>query len=259
MSKLELTDNTTSGKIFNLLTWLFYFLYLWKCINVISDNALNTLISFLYNLFQLMSLQDKVLAAALHVIPTSVYMLCKFLIIDRDCFERYIVCPACTKIYKNEDCFIDGSTVPRLLKCNNILRQTKRRTEYCNQLMFRKVVLKGGDEAFYPLKTFCYRSLIDSLENILRRPGYEELCEHWRNREQVIWHAYDIYDGNIWQIFQQKHGREFLKKHYSYGLQLNIDWFQPFSRRKDVSVGVMYMCLLNLPLEHRYKRRTLSC
>ena len=58
----------------------------------------------------------------------------------------------------------------------------------------------------------------------------------------------------MWQAFQQESGRDFLKERYSYGLQLNIDWFQPFARRKDISVGVIYMCLLNLPLEMRYKR-----
>lgn len=257
MSKLTLTDESASGKIFNLITWLFYFIYLWKCVNVISDNALSTLLHFLYNIFQLMSLQDKLLAAALHIIPTSVYMLRKFLLVDRDNFVRYIVCPNCTKMYKYDDCFIDDHTIPRLLKCNDILRQTKRKTTYCNQIMFRKIILKGGDEAFYPRKVFCFRSLIDSLEDILRRPGYEELGEHWRNRETIPGHACDVYDGKVWQAFQQESGRDFLKERYSYGLQLNIDWFQPFARRKDISVGVIYMCLLNLPLQMRYKRENI--
>ena len=202
-----------------------------------------------------MSLQDKLLATALHVIPTSVYMLRKVLLLDRDNFVRYIVCPTCTKIYKHSDCFIDDQTVPIKLKCNNVLRQTKRKriTTYCNQTMFRKIVLKGGAEAFYPLKTFCFRSLIDSLEDILRRPEYEELCEHWRNRETIPRHACDVYDGKVWKAYQQESGRDILKERYSYGLQLNIDWFQPFSRRKDVSIGAINMCLLNLPIEMRYK------
>ena len=176
-----------------------------------------------------MSLQDKLLATALHVIPTSVYMLRKVLLLDRDNFVRYIVCPACTKIYKNSDCFIDDQTVPIKLKCNNVLRQTKRKriTTYCNQTMFRKIVLK----------------------DILRRPEYEELCEHWRNRETIPRHACDVYDGKVWKAYQQESGRDILKERYSYGLQLNIDWFQPFSRRKDVSIGAIKMCLLNLPID----------
>ena len=241
----------------NLITWLFYFLYLWKCINVISDNALNTLLYFLYNLFELMSLQDQLVAAALHVIPTSVYMLPKFLLVDRENFERFIVCPHCTKLYKHADCFNDGDTIPHLLRCNNVVKQSKRRKTFCNQIMFKKVILKGGDDAYYPLKTFSFRSLIESLESLLCRPGYEDMCEQWRTRETIPGHAYDIYDGEIWKSFQKVNGRDFLSERYSYCLQLNIDWFQPFSRRKDVSVGVIYMCLLNLPLNLRYKRENI--
>lgn len=257
ISKLPLKDNSSNGKLVNLITWMFYFIYLWKCVNVISDNALNTLLYFLYSIFQLMSLQDQLLAAALHVIPTSVYMLRRFLLVDRDNFERFIVCPKCTKVYKRAECFTEGNTLPELLHCNNIMRKTKRRTTHCNQMMFRKVFLKGGDEAYYPLKTYCFKSLIESLEDLLCRPGYEELCEHWRSREKLAGYAYDVYDGDIWQSFQTVKGRDFLAKENSYCFQLNIDWFQPFSRRKDVSVGVIYMCLLNLPLNLRYKRENI--
>jgi len=34
---------------------------------------------------------------------------------------------------------------------------------------------------------------------------------------------------------------------------LNVDWFQPYSRRSDVSVGVIYLVILNLPREERFK------
>ena len=32
-----------------------------------------------------------------------------------------------------------------------------------------------------------------------------------------------------------------------------MDWFQPFKRRSDVSLGVIYLALLNLPREERFK------
>jgi len=32
-----------------------------------------------------------------------------------------------------------------------------------------------------------------------------------------------------------------------------VDWFQPFKRRSDVSLGVIYLALLNLPREERFK------
>lgn len=35
---------------------------------------------------------------------------------------------------------------------------------------------------------------------------------------------------------------------------LNVDWFQPFKHRKDISVGVLYMVVMNLPRSERFKR-----
>ena len=36
---------------------------------------------------------------------------------------------------------------------------------------------------------------------------------------------------------------------------LNVDWFQPFKHRNDYSVGVMYMVLMNLPRNIRFKKQ----
>ena len=36
-------------------------------------------------------------------------------------------------------------------------------------------------------------------------------------------------------------------------LQLNLDWFQPFTRRNNVSIAAIYIAILNLPREERYK------
>ena len=35
--------------------------------------------------------------------------------------------------------------------------------------------------------------------------------------------------------------------------KLNLDWFQPFTRRKNISIGAIYIAILNLPREDRYK------
>jgi len=45
----------------------------------------------------------------------------------------------------------------------------------------------------------------------------------------------------------------FLQQHRSYGLMLNIDWFQPYKDRKN-SIGIVYMANLNLPRSIRHKR-----
>ena len=45
----------------------------------------------------------------------------------------------------------------------------------------------------------------------------------------------------------------FLREETSLALQLNLDWFQPFTRRNNISVGAIYLSILNLPREDRYK------
>ena len=48
----------------------------------------------------------------------------------------------------------------------------------------------------------------------------------------------------------------FLAAPFTYGLALNIDWFQLFSHTV-YSVGVMYATILNLPRHMRYKRKNI--
>ena len=46
---------------------------------------------------------------------------------------------------------------------------------------------------------------------------------------------------------------QFLSVPRNYGLMLNFDFFQPIKHRKDYSVGVLYLVLLNLPRHLRFK------
>ena len=45
-----------------------------------------------------------------------------------------------------------------------------------------------------------------------------------------------------------------MEGNHTYGLMVNVDWFQPYKRRVDISVGVLYMVLMNLPRAQRFKR-----
>ena len=39
---------------------------------------------------------------------------------------------------------------------------------------------------------------------------------------------------------------------------MNFDWFQPQKRRSDFSVGVLYLVLMNLSREERFKLENVS-
>lgn len=83
-----------------------------------------------------------------------------------------------------------------------------------------------------------------------------EKCEKWRsngtsgNYDDVLT---DVYHGQLWKDFQKFNGEDFLNSPRNYGLMLNFDYFQPMKHRKDYSVGVLYLVLLNLPRSERFK------
>ena len=60
----------------------------------------------------------------------------------------------------------------------------------------------------------------------------------------------DVYDGKVWKDFN---GKDFLNSPRSLAFVLNVDWFELYVRRSDVSVGGIYLVLLNLPREERFK------
>jgi hypothetical protein len=74
-------------------------------------------------------------------------------------------------------------------------------------------------------------------------------CFHWKGikSDDIL---RDLYDGRVW-----KENIDFFKNG-GIGLILNIDWYQPFSSSK-YSVGVMYLALMNLPREKRYKKENM--
>ncbi len=60
------------------------------------------------------------------------------------------------------------------------------------------------------------------------------------------------YDGRIWAEFQEYNGKPFLSQPFTYRLMLNVDWFKPY-KHLEYSVGAMYLTIMNLPCQIRFK------
>ena len=123
----------------------------------------------------------------------------------------------------------------------------------CNASLVTKVTLQNGKTCFYPISYYCARSIIEELEKFLLQENFASDCELWRNREVKDGLLADVYDGNLWKEFQTFNGTPFLQKPRNYGFMLNCDFFQPMKHRKDYSVGVFYLALLNFSRAERFK------
>ncbi|XP_022102683.1 uncharacterized protein LOC110985747 [Acanthaster planci] len=236
-----------------LLIWVCHFLFLWQTNYLISDRALDKLLHFLSVLFKAISHQITALTEIAGVIPQSVYMIRRHLKFDRDSFIKYAVCPKCAKLYDFGELFyeVDGTSNPR--KCSNSWIKSRGRQITCNSKLVKAVRFADGSKKYYPLKIYCYQSIIECLENMIKREGFLDDCQKWKGRNIPGESLADVYEGKLWKQFQAYHEQPLETGKYFFGFMINCDWFQPYVRR-NVSVGVIYLTVLNLPRVMRFKQ-----
>ena len=174
--------------------------------------------------------------------PSTIYKLNQSLGLQREQFVRYVTCPnaKCNAIYDYRKCVeVCGSN-----------RNSKRCS--CSAVLLKQVETHSGRKLLYPFKTYCYQPLKMTLQKLLNRPDFNSSCEKWRGRVVDGDVLASVYDGQIWQDFQEYEGEPFLSAPFTYGLMLNVDWFNPF-KHTQYSLGAIYLTVINLPCELRYK------
>lgn len=104
--------------VHSLLQWMLYFLLLWQSITNLSDNGLTWLLQSLLHFLRALNVHipDEILGELIAVFPCSLYMVRKYLNLNRDNFTKYVVCPKCTKCYHYDECLrkaANGITVAK--------------------------------------------------------------------------------------------------------------------------------------------------
>ena len=239
-------------QVLSITTWLVFILAMWQATYFVSDHSLTIVLTTIQAFTNLLSQQvgSTVLGPCLvGLVPASVYMVRKLLGVDRENFTKYVVCVRCNSIYTFRDCFtVEGQ--PRL--CTKVLFEKGKYSRQCGGSLVRKMTLKGGKTAYYPVRWYPYKSVTNSLEELLCRPGLEEQCREWVKRPSRGQVYGDVYDGKVWKSFQNYKGEPFLDAPNTFGFMINVDWFSPF-KRVHVSVGAIYLVLMNLPRHLRFK------
>lgn len=231
---------------------LAYFLLFWQATCKINDNGLEWLLRFMFQFLHLMGItcNSEYLSQMVLMFPSSLYLLRKFVMFKRDYFVKFAVCPKCSSLYNLGNC---TRKVGENIVSNICSNKPFKKSRECGAQLLKKVILSCGKVCFYPHKLYCFNSVIEQVERLLKRPGVPEMCEQWREREVNEDILADVYDGDIWRDFLKYKGTDYLNTPRNLAFAINIDWFQPFKRRNDRSVGVIYLVLLNLPREQRFK------
>lgn len=240
------------------------FLLLWKSLFKISGSAVVILLKFLRYLFQHIGelFACRQLNQIASLLPCTIQTLEKLANIHQQKYKSFVMCKKCSCIYKWEEAYTENTSGIRQTEhCTYVSYprhpQQRFRTP-CNEPLLREVLLSKGKRALRPFKQFCYHSVIDSLKHLVQQPGILEQLNTWRTRRVGQGILNDVYDGKIWKDFQNVDGAPFLsdENNVCLGLIMNVDWFQPFDAT-NYSVGVIYLSVLNLPREIRYKLRNI--
>ena len=189
---------TKQKKVNVLVFWLVYFLLIWQVTCHISDNGMAWLLKFMVSWFKVLGLQlsSDFFAKIVTALPGSLYLMRQFLNLDRDNFNKFVVCPKCSKLYSYESCLkvVNNRQVPNL--CSNYYYARGNR-KTCNSTLVTKVLVKSGKPCYYPIKYYCCNSITSSLEKFVLKENFAESCEDWRKRNIDENTLADVYDGKL--------------------------------------------------------------
>ena len=112
------------------------------------------------------------------------YWLQKQLQMLRKSFIQYVCYPTCHFLYLMAECIINCSNdVLQSKECCFQLFPSHPQSQDrapCGTVLMKNVRSASGKQLLRPRKIYSYNSLIESLKEILLRPGFVEMCEKWR-------------------------------------------------------------------------------
>lgn len=146
------------------------------------------MLSFMSKFFSLASsyLSIEALNTLAKSFPRTLFRAKKHLDQLKDRFVRYVSCPLCHRLYLSSDCWKkNASGVKESCTCSFIrypMHMQARMRAPCGQKLLKTRRSSRGSDFLTPYQTYCYKSIVDSLTELLNRPNVAELCEFWRNR-----------------------------------------------------------------------------
>ena len=230
--------------------WVVVFTCVFQTLHSLSSRALSWLLLFLYTLLNFLGRFSEKAASIARAFPSTMFLRAKYLTdkLSIPSVHHYVVCTTCLTLYDYCDCSEKRGSRSIILSCKECARSRK-----CVPLL-KEVMTSGGKRKFYPCLVYPYASLHSSLQALLSRPGFYQLCEE--RRQANVEMLYDVSNGKIWHEFLQFDNEPFLSEKNNLAFMLNFDFFQPFKHRI-YSVGVIYLAIMNLPREVRFKRENI--
>lgn len=232
-----------------IVNWIVFLVGIFQTKFHVTDTAIEWLLLFIAAIFKALSIFTPSIGEIAKALPRTLYMLRKHMTEvspDYNSFEKRIACQKCFTMYTYGECLGPQPVIYCSFK-------PFHRSQKCGARLLRQIVSSSGKPRHYPISIYCFKRLKATLQMLVSDSSFLEVCEYTRKQVFLENSVYrDVHDGKLWRELSDPDGTPFLSKPYRYGLLLNVDWFQPF-KHVMYSVGVMFITILNLPREERFK------
>ena len=230
----ELADDTSatcsneevySQESSELVKVYLFFLFMFQTFFKVSDAAINVLLNF-FSLFICLVVHIlKLDHLRVLKLPSSIYTARKTINANiRDDF-KYVCCPACHTIYPPEHCIINQpGHVQVSTNCTFVrfpMHPMEPHRSPCGTVLMKTIKTPSGKVNLHLKFTYCYRSIIQSIQDLLLCPQFFQLCESWRKCASEDGIFRDVYDGQVWKDFLFYEDQPFLDLPYNFALLLN--------------------------------------
>lgn len=249
-------NNMGSSTARDLSRWIVHFVVVMQAVFRLSDVVVNYFLAFFKTLFRVLHWNSSSGTDIEQALPSSLYAA-RTEFYKKLEFQRYVVCRKCHKLYYFNTC-IEGISSKRskvCCFCRFPLHPQQSKRQPCGTLLLKTIEMSGGRKSFYPFMTYCYMGLEVSFQSLLNRPTFFSSCEKWKQRinDEVL---RDVYDGKVWKEFITYNQEPFLSEDGNFALMLNMDFFQPY-KHIQYSLGAIYLTIMNLPRDIRYKQENI--
>ena len=148
------TTRSSSHTLVNCLIMLLA--YFWTYFRI-SDVAMEFLLSFLKNFFDIVALSNNWFAGLAFAFPGTLYYFRKEIGFVKDKFIKYVVCPNCCALYTFENSYRTVGSTKVSKTCSFVRypnhRQRRMRVP-CGATLLKEVALKDGVKRHYPHKVY---------------------------------------------------------------------------------------------------------
>ena len=158
------SENDDDTDVSSILYMVMVFLLKWQYMFNVSDNALSVLIKFLHKfiliVIKVAKTKDDITDFTKNI-PTSLYVVRKYVGLSNKCFKMFSSCPTCHSINSN----LDTKT------CRNIQFPANPNASICNSNLLKTVQKKDRIE-LKPLKIYFYQPIKSSLSFNFQIEGF---------------------------------------------------------------------------------------